>query len=63
MSTEDLIKHLPKAYQVFFKILKEAELESNIIEIDEKNDDIKSQNFNKKPKHVQKTFILDDEKK
>ncbi|MHA1783550.1 MAG: hypothetical protein ACTSUL_08990 [Promethearchaeota archaeon] len=42
MSTEDLIKHLPKAYQVFFKILKEAELESNIIEIDGKNDDIKS---------------------
>ena len=60
MSTEDLIKHLPKAHQVFYKICKEAGLESNIIE---KDDNVESQIFNKKSKYVQKTFFLDNEGK
>lgn len=59
----EIFEKLPRAYQIFYKICKEAGLESNITEKDENNDNVKSQIFNKKSKHVQKTFILDDEKK
>ena len=38
MLKEDLIEHLPKSYQAFYSICKEAGLESNIIEKDEKNE-------------------------
>ena len=57
----EIFEKLPRSYQIFYKMCKEAGLESNIIEKNENNDNVKSQIFSKKSKPIQKTLFLDNE--
>lgn len=62
MIESDLIRNLPKAYQIFYEICKEAGIDFKIIKKDDKNDyEGMPQNFNKKSKNIQKTLFLENE--
>lgn len=58
---QEILKQLPSTFQLFYKLCKQAGVESNIVKKNDKNDNDKAQNFNKKSQHIQKTFFLDNE--